>query len=145
MYAAPPVRVSLGRGWAWPAFVGACVAVATANVVGWGLLGGEIEPALPPALLGGLCSGSIAAWRVHRLHGAGDLRWDGASWQWRGSDGQAHVAIDLGRWMLLRFEPSDGARRWLAASRAQMIGSWPALRAALYSRRPSEAVDGPPA
>jgi hypothetical protein len=145
VYAAPPVRVSLGRGWAWPAFVGACVGAAAANAAAWCLLAGEIEPALPLALLCGLCAASIAAWQTHRSHGTGELRWDGASWQWQGSDGDAHVAIDLGRWMLLRFEPSDGARQWLAASRGRTDGPWPALRAALYSRRPSDAIDVPPA
>ncbi len=109
------------------------------NALGWILLVSEIA-ALPLALLMAALAGALAAWRSHRSQGAGDLVWDGAQWQWLGSAGQAHAVIDLDRWMLLRFEPSAGRPRWLAASRTACVGRWAALRAALYARRPADPL-----
>ena len=144
MHAAPPVRVSVGRGWGWPVLVGALVGAAAGNGLAWSLLVADVEAALLPlALLFGLIAGGLAAWRTHRSQAIADLAWDGAQWQWRGSAGQAHVAIDLDGWLLLRFEPDAGRTQWLAASRAATTGPWAALRAALYSRRPADPHDAP--
>lgn len=140
MHPAPPLRVSLGRGWGWPVFIGACVGAAVGNAVGWCLLVGDLAAALPVALLAGLSAGSLAAWRWNGLQAAGDLAWDGAQWQWIGSVGQARAVIDLDRWLLLRFEPSAGRPQWLAASRAACVGPWASLRAALYARRPADPL-----
>jgi hypothetical protein len=143
VHAAPPVRVMIGRGWGWPVVVGALVGAAVGNVLAWGLLIEDIERALAFALLVGLLAGGFAVWRTHRSQAIADLAWDGAQWQWRGNAGQAHVAIDLDGWMLLRFEPVAGRAQWLAASRAATAGPWAALRAALYSRRPADPLDAP--
>jgi hypothetical protein len=140
VHPAPPLRVSLGRGRAWPVFIGACVGAAMGNAMGWVLLASQTAPALPVALLTALVTGTLSAWRTHRLQAAGDLSWDGAQWQWLGNAGQANAVIDLDRWMLLRFEPNAGRPRWLAASRAACIGSWSGLRAALYARRPADPL-----
>jgi len=78
------------------------------------------------------------------------LSWGGADWQWQTGESQplvgtVGVMIDLGGWMLLRFESAAASRRvnWLAVSRRQSAGLWPAWRAALYSRRPSEGRTDP--
>ena len=54
--------------------------------------------------------------------------------------GELNVALDLNAWMLLRFDPVQGKRRWIAASRISAIGPWTALRAALYSRCQDDPV-----
>jgi hypothetical protein len=145
VHAAPPVRVTLGRHWGWPVCVGVFVGAAAGNLVAWCLLAWDVQGALPAAFVSAISVGAMACWRTHRSQAVGELLWDGAQWQWRGSAGQAHVAIDLNGWMLLRFEPSTGPQRWMAASRAMTVGPWPALRAALYSRRPADPLDVPPA
>ncbi len=137
MHAAPPVRVSLGRSIGWIAFVAVCVGAAVANLAAWVLLRNEAPAGVAAAT--GLLAAAATAWRLHRCETA-DLRWDGAQWQWNGSSGQAHVALDLDAWMLLHFEPADGRRCWIAASRKSAVGPWPALRAALYARRPADPL-----
>jgi hypothetical protein len=109
------------------------------------LLVADIAGALPVAAGCALLAAGGVAWQTQRSQGVGELAWDGAQWQWRGSVGQAYAAIDLGGWLLLRFEPDAGSHQWIAAARDHTVGSWPALRAALFSRRPAEPIDAPPA
>ncbi|WP_295640706.1 hypothetical protein [uncultured Methylibium sp.] len=84
------------------------------------------------------------------------LRWDGQVWHLSTQDrlaepaavGQVAVALDLGDWMLLRFEPASrstaAAQRWLPVSRETIGPSWHALRCAVHARR-SAAVPAAPA
>jgi hypothetical protein len=137
VHAAPPVRVSLGRSVGWIAFVAVCAGAAVANLAAWVLLRNEAPVGVAAAL--GLLAAAATAWRLRRGETA-DLNWDGSQWQWKGSSGQAHVALDLDAWMLLRFDPVDGKRCWIVASRQSAIGPWPALRAALYARRPADPL-----
>jgi hypothetical protein len=146
VHAAPPVRVSLGRSWGWPLFIGAAVGAATGNMLAWALLHREIGAALPLALLGAVGAGVLTAWRVGRSQSSGDLYWDGTQWHWCGRPGKAQVVIDLGGWLLLRFEPTPaGSPQWIGLSRRRSSGPWAALRAALYSPRPADPLDVPPA
>jgi hypothetical protein len=137
VHAAPPVRVSLGRSVGWISFVAVCVGAAVANLAAWVLLRNEAPVGVAAAL--GLLATAATAWWLHRGETV-DLNWDGSEWQWRGASGQAHVALDLDAWMLLRFDPVDGKRCWIAASRKSAVGPWPALRAALYARRPADPL-----
>lgn len=138
MHAAPPVRVSLGRSAGWVFFVGLCSGFAAASIAAWVLLRNEAPVAF--ALLLGFVAALIAAWRMQHSHAPADLMWDGSQWQWQGIAGDAQVALDLGPWMLLRFDPLAGRRCWIAASRASAAGPWVALRAALYARRPDDPL-----
>jgi hypothetical protein len=138
VHAAPPVRVSLGRSIGWVAVVASCAGVAVANVTAWLLL--QSEAAVGPAALLGLAVAALVSWRLHRADAPGDLNWTGSEWQWQGVAGHVQVALDLDAWMLLRFDPPQGRRRWIAASRASARGSWSALRAALYARRPADPL-----
>ena len=138
MHAAPPVRVSLGRSIGWTVVVASCAGVAAANVAAWLLL--RSEAAVGPAALIGLAVAALVVWRLHRAHAPGELIWNGAEWQWRGLGGNVQVALDLDAWMLLRFDPLHGKRCWIAASRSSASGPWPALRAALYARRPADPL-----
>jgi hypothetical protein len=145
VHAAPPVRVRLARSRGWVAFLSVVTGLATANLSAWALLHSDMAGAASLALpLGAAAALANGAW-AWRRQAPGDLRWDGACWQWDGDEGDMQVAIDLSRWMLLRFEASSGRRRWIAASRSATMGPWAALRAALYSRRPADPPDAPPA
>jgi hypothetical protein len=108
-----------------------------ANLAAWVLLRNEAPLGVAAAL--GLLAAAATAWRLQRGETA-DLHWDGSQWQWKGFSGQAHVALDLDAWMLLRFDSVDGKRCWIAASRKSAVGPWPALRAALYARRPADPL-----
>jgi hypothetical protein len=85
-----------------------------------------------------------------------ELGWDGAAWRLSpagagarrpaaadaagepGHDaidapsGTLTVAIDLGRWMLLRWQPEDGRPRWIAAAAGEVGPAWHALRVAAF-------------
>ena len=138
MHAAPPVRVSLGRSIGWTVVVASCAGIAAANVAAWLLL--RSEAAVGPAALIGLAVAALVVWRLHRDHTPGELNWNGAEWQWQDVAGNVQVALDLDAWMLLRFDPLHGKRCWIAASRSSASGPWPALRAALYARRPADPL-----
>jgi hypothetical protein len=138
VHAAPPVRVNLGHSAGWIAFISICAGIAIANFAAWTLLRNETPVVAAPAL--GLVAAALIAWRMQRSHRPADLNWNGAEWQWRGMNGQARVALDLDAWMLLRFDPAHGQRHWIAASRRSSTGPWPALRAALYARRPADPL-----
>jgi hypothetical protein len=139
MHAAPPVRVSLGRSRGWLALNAVVSGLAGGNALALALLNAERD-ATVAWVAGG--APALAAWAWSwRAQAPGDLVWDGQRWQWGDAPGDAKVMIDLGPWMLLRFQPSDGGRQWIAASRRSASGSWPALRAALYSPRPADPLD----
>ena len=138
MHAAPPVRVSLGRSVGWSVFVAACVGAAVANLAAWALL--QWQACLVIAAVLGLLAGALTAWFLQRAHVPSDLVWNGSQWQWQALAGDARVALDLGAWMLLRFDPLVGRRLWIVASRASAVGPWAALRAALYARRPADPL-----
>ena len=75
------------------------------------------------------------------------LRWDGRNWHAGPADsvgqeplsGALSVAVDLGSWMLLRFQPDAPARRfgatWLPVQRSGLEPQWHSLRCAVYSSR----------
>jgi hypothetical protein len=138
VHAAPPVRVSLGRSAGWIAFVAACIGAAAANLAAWVLLRSQAAAGI--AAVFGLVAAALTAWRLQRAHAPSDLNWNGSEWQWQGVAGNAQVALDLDAWMLLRFDPVQGKRQWIAASRRSAVGPWPALRAALYARRPADPL-----
>jgi hypothetical protein len=142
MHVAPPVRVSLGRSWGWIAFCAVCSGSAVANLAGWMLLRVETGTAL--AWLLGALAAVLTAAVAARESVPGDLTWNGERWQWAGREGSARVMVDLHGWMLLRFDPTKGPRRWIAASRRSSSGGWAALRAALYSPSPADPLDPPP-
>jgi hypothetical protein len=84
------------------------------------------------------------------------LRWDGQCWHLAASGpaaqeavpGDLTVAIDLGVWMLLRFEPAASARRaapsWIPVQRRGIESQWHALRCAVHSPRAAAQADAAP-
>jgi hypothetical protein len=142
VHTAPPVRVSLGRSAGWIVLVSLGVGIAAANFTAWVLLRNDQSAAMAAVL--GLAASALMAWRLRRHQPTSDLNWNGAEWQWQGLSGQVQVALDFDGWMLLRFDPVDGRRRWIAASRRTAVGPWPALRAALHAPRPDDPLAAPP-
>jgi len=145
MRAAPAVVVELRcpPAWRWTQVLltAAAALAATAAVL--------LHAGLSGPLLGACLALAAAAAGVAGWHGAsaqaGRLRWDGGRWWFQPAGhaderaGRLHAAIDLGFWMLLRFDadhatgPAAG-RAWLVFDRAAMSQA-AALRAAVYSRR----------
>jgi hypothetical protein len=77
------------------------------------------------------------------------LRWDRQQW-WVASGagpeqaGELSLAIDLGGWLLLRFQPEPSVRdrrarrrpEWIALQRRGLEADWHVLRCTIYASRP---------
>jgi hypothetical protein len=115
--------VDLQLSWPWPMLVASAVGVSGALYAATSVPSDE--------------------WRVH---------WRPDRWSLAGmpepgveSGGRLHPMIDLGSWMLLRFQQDQGGGvRWFAVRPATIDGDWHGLRAALFwprSEAPGPGVD----
>jgi len=149
MRAAPALQVTVSGRGAWRGFVVA-LAVASSAAAAWWLASRLGSPTVAKALAAGLASAfaAMVALRALSVRSLG-LSFDGQCWQLRvspdvdapGRPGDVAVVMDLGPWMLLRFDaPPDESykrcRRWLALERRELGPQWHALRCAVYSPRP---------
>ena len=144
MRAAPPVQLTLTRFGAWHGALAVLTAMALTALSAWAVfrstpLGPTTWCAL--ALAGGTCLAAALAGRGRPSR----LAWDGQDW--RAGPGSAPVetlpagrmtvCMDLGHWLMLRFEPLDaaaGRRLWLPVQPGGLAaGQWHALRCAVYS------------
>jgi hypothetical protein len=138
---APPVSLRCDGSAAWQWLHALLAAAAVASFVSWALLhaGAEATTAVAASVAFALLAG-VAAWRGARRDSA-ELQWDGQCWSLDGAAGRVDVMMDLGPWLLLRFQPTAGAAHWLPVP-----GAAPArhgLRAALYSRAGASAPGVP--
>jgi len=127
--------------------------LAVSALAAFALADGESAPPLVRGLAM-LASGAVV------LAGTGlmrcqplSIRWDTQRWnlgpEWSAGEepwpGRLDVALDLGAWMLLRFQPdvATGQRRaqWVPVQRRGMESAWHALRCAVYSARPIRGTD----
>jgi len=144
MHAAPSVSYPVGRS-AFAARLYALAALAgLAVVAGWCLQSPGLQGRHLLALAAVLAAGAFA-WRSWRASPTGELRWDGAGWQWeQGADtaaGRTELALDLQSRMFVRFRGEARATHWLWVEREAKLADWDALRRAVYSRAsaPNEA------
>lgn len=133
MRSIPAVSLVCRDAGAWRAAVAALHGLAAAAMLAW--LAGPAWVPLGAAAL-------WLAWR-HAPVSAPLLAWDGQGWWLDGAPGRPRIALDLGVWMLLRFDADAdaGRRHWLPVSTA--AGHWTAWRAALVAS--AEAMPQAPA
>ncbi len=149
MRAAPALQVSVDGRAASRWLVVALAALSAAAVVWW--LGSRLDSPVGSTTIALCVAAAFAAGLAWRVAGqpAQTLRFDGQGWQlsspaargMQGPSGDLAVVIDLGTWMLLRFDAParDGhgsRRRWLPVGRRGLEAQWHALRCAVYSPRP---------
>jgi hypothetical protein len=149
MRAAPAFQVSLRRFGVWRGAVLTLAALAMATMAAW-LFTQERPIGIVTWLVTGSSIAAVAvlAARTVRVPPV-DLGWDGRTWSVgpspdESSPGDLHVAIDLGRWMLLRFNPAAPAGApaiWLPVQRLGLESQWHALRCSVYSPRPLPGDD----
>jgi hypothetical protein len=137
-------------GGLWRAARALLVGLAAIGALGW-LAGWTQLPAGWTALLA-LVGGGVAAGLQAATSPAppATVGWDGGGW-WLETAGRAREtgrvrpALDLGAWMLVRFEPAPrGAGRWLALARRDAPAAWPAWRTAVAAA-PARAAGAPAA
>jgi hypothetical protein len=151
MRASPAFQVVFDRFGVWHGVVFAVALAGVIVVLAWlasAPASAAIRWAAAFASLVLLALGACAA-RVAPV----SLRWDGQLWHLgppesaghESSSGSLRVAIDLGPWMLLRFEPTESTWRkratWLPAQRRGLESRWHTLRCAVYSPRPQPGAD----
>jgi hypothetical protein len=153
MRAAPPLLVLLQRFGVWRGAVGGLGALTLAAIGGWWIAHGQDVGLMGSMGLALVAVVTLAAVISLGRIGACWLRWDGRCWRLGridagpGGDGRVgdvRVALDLGPWMLLRFEPAEARRRpiWLPLQRHGLEVQWHALRCAVYAPRPLPADHG---
>ena len=152
MRSSPAFHVVLDRFGVWRAAVIGVVLAGALAMLAWFVL----QPPPPaPALLRWValfmttivCGLGLSLARVPPMR----LRWDGQLWHLGPAEtagrelrsGSLRVIIDLGVWMLLRFEPETPGERpravWIPAQRRGLEASWHGLRCAVHSPRPRRA------
>jgi hypothetical protein len=153
MRAAPPFQVCVERLGVWRAAVIALLTVSAAVAVAWLIARHASMPFGWQVAIGGvsvlLLAGGAGLFRISPFC----LRWDGQAWHLgpaasAGDEpcrGSLAVALDLGAWMLLRFDHESAMRgrrtRWLPVQRRGLEGRWHALRCAVYCSRPVSGID----
>lgn len=128
--------------WAVAAWAGLCLGVGCAGLARHVALAAEMNQvslvATAAGLLGGGVTMVLAWWAMPTWHW--HLEWQGSTCRLTpvddpagAAEGAVHPMLDLGGWMLLRFNPADGRPvRWLAASARQLGPGWHGLRSALF-------------
>jgi hypothetical protein len=150
MRASPAFQITVVRFGVWRAAVVAVLAAATASLAAWLLSAGASEPM---AVLGavGVIGAALLTHATSLLRCPPiSLRWDTCQWHLgpastageEPATGRLAVAVDLGGWMLLRFEHDLATPRrrstWLPVQRRGLESRWHALRCAVYCARPVE-------
>jgi len=148
MRAAPAAQFMLAGRRAPRMVAAAIAALAVGGVAAWAarkmLLpdGLSVVVAVAAALL------VFALLIVNTERWALSLRWDGRAWHLARPErpietpGELLVIVDLGPWMLLRFDAGPGApSQWLSAHQGSVKPRWHALRCAVYSPRPAATPD----
>jgi len=150
MRAAPAIQVTIS-GHGASRWLMVALASASAAAGAWWLgsrLAGPTASMIVAVGMAGMLA-ALLAWRASSRPPL-ELRFDGQGWRLSGCthggvaqtlSGEIAVVIDLGAWMLLRFDaPADDVRkrcrRWLPVSRRELQAPWHALRCAVYSPRP---------
>ena len=151
MRAAPALQLTLEHFRAWRLVLALLRGAAAGAVAAWIALRFDVLTApgwaVAAAALVAAWSGAATCLAPRRLS------WDGERWRVglaaadfdEAPAGTLRVMLDLGIFLLLRFEPDDNAHavEWLPAQRRGHEASWHALRCAVYSSRPA-AASAPP-
>ena len=139
------MALAAGPGTAWHAALLAAVAATLGVLVAWAWTTADEFPLVARGgVLGAATLACAAVVRLAVRRPARALRWTGARWELEAGPageavgGDARVALDLGGWMLVRFEPSTPSRRlplWVPLARVGQEADWHALRCCLYAPR----------
>jgi hypothetical protein len=138
MRAAPALALTIERYGCWRVTVALLCAAAAAAVGAW-LGAGRWAVAIGIVA----AAGSLVTTRRTAVR----LSWDGEQWalglgpapSGHVAVGRPRVMIDIGPFMLLRFERASAPVLWLPLQRYGYEASWHALRCAVYSPRPPAA------
>jgi hypothetical protein len=155
MRASAAFRVCIRHHGLWRTAVAVLLIVTLAAQAAW-LLERLPSAGLPGTLLWAVMDVTLLVAAAGALRIAPvELHWDTRCWRIAavagpdaqpGVPGRLAIALDLGHWMLLRFEPdaptATRGARWLPVQRRGLEAQWHALRCAVYCARPAVGPDG---
>ncbi|MFL6661150.1 MAG: hypothetical protein ACJ8G7_03170 [Rhizobacter sp.] len=156
MRASPAFRITISRYGVWRAALSALIVGVLAVQAAWLWSRRDDLPAWGIASLAVIGVALVLAAAPLLRPQATELRWDTRCWHVMRSShpggdaasGNLAIALDLGLWMLLRFDPHPGSRprrtRWLPVQRRGLEAEWHALRCAVYCARPAPGADADP-
>ena len=151
MRTAPPFELDVTRTRGQRTALAALGALCAATLSAWawshvdataGPLGLGLLPWLG-ASVGGAVLGAVLGW-ASAPSSPGSLEWQQGQWTLRRPSmepcaGSVHARLDIGSWMLLRFDPEHGGRpSWLGVSERAAGPAWHGLRATLFAPGVSE-------
>jgi hypothetical protein len=156
MRASPAFQLTIRRFGVWRAAIAVLLLAAVTSLFAFAFAKGDSAPAALRAMgLAASVAIVLAGATLMRCQPV-SLRWDTQRWNLGPASsvgeepwpGRLEVAIDLGAWMLLRFEHDftpelgrTGRTRWLPVQRRGLEPAWHALRCAVYSARPDQGLD----
>ena len=152
MRSSPAFKVTIGHFGIWRAAVASITVLAALALAAW-WSSGDASRSLPLTLaFAALSLGAVAGGASLLQCRPATLHWDAQCWHLeRGPAagpaiprGSVAVALDLGAWMLLRFEHEGSRGRritWLPVQRRGMEARWHALRCAVYCARSARGED----
>jgi hypothetical protein len=156
MRASPAFQLEIQRHGAWRIAIGVVLLLAATAAAAWWLGDDGSRPrelALPMAVL---AAATIAAGAGLMRQRPMSLHWDGQRWLLapaamngvEPAPGNLAIALDLGSWMLLKFEHDSTTNRrrvsWLPVQRRGLEMHWHALRCAVYCARSAPGHDAGP-
>jgi hypothetical protein len=149
MRASPTFRIHIRHFGVWRAAVALLLAVALGVQSAW-LIGRAGDTPLAALLAIAavdvlLVVAASSALRVAPV----ELHWDTRRWHLANDPGNLTIALDLGPWMLLRFDhdarpPGAPRTAWLPVQRMGLEAQWHGLRCAVYCARPALGTDAGP-
>jgi len=159
MRAAAAGQFTLSSFWQWQLAIAAIALIAALGMLAWStMIFHESRTGFGTVVAGALATLGLVAGVSSARMKAVVVRWDGNQWNlsfattpapepWTG---EMRVCVDLGGWMLLRFQRRSAGHAstviWLPAQRAGLESQWHAMRCALYSprlERDRRAVENP--
>ena len=145
MRASPPIAVVPGPGTGWRLALLAVVLATLGVLLAWAVsTTDDVSLSVRSGVLGTAALACAAVLRLALRPPPRALRFTGVRWELElgpageALAGEARVAVDLGSWMLVCFEPDPAcgvSTCWVPLSRAGRSSDWHALRCCLYAPR----------
>ena len=135
MRAAPPVQMICQAGGVGPLATGLLHVLTLSGLVAWMLLPGEPSRAMRTCVAVPFAVLAVALHVVagRRRSGAATLAWDGAAWRCGDQLVRVSVQLDLGPWLLLRWQGDGSRASWLGLRLSRCGAPAHRCRAALYA------------
>jgi len=153
MRASPTFQITIRRFGVWRCAIALVLLASVSSLVAFALAEGESTYVGIRVMALAASAAIVLAGATLMRRQAFSLRWDAQRWNLGPASsvgeepwpGQLEVSLDLGVWMLLRFEQdlATGGRRthWIPVQRHGIESAWHALRCAVYSARSAQGDD----